>query len=77
MMDELINVVSEKTGMSQEQSQEAVNAVVGFLKERLPAPLAGMLSSHLGGEQADGAAAGGGLAGEATEILGKLLHKDS
>ncbi len=40
MLNELIESVSAKTGLSQDQAQAAVEAVIGLLKQRLPAPLA-------------------------------------
>ncbi len=42
-MNELVNVVAQKTGMSQEDAQKAVTAVIDFLKTKLPPPIA----SHL------------------------------
>lgn len=48
-MDELINAVMQKTGMSREDAQKAVQVVVDFLKSRLPAPIAGHLDSFLSG----------------------------
>ncbi len=46
-MNELINVIVQKTGISQENAQKAVQMTLGFLKTRLPAPLAGQLDSFL------------------------------
>ncbi len=46
-MDELIKQVSERAGISEAQAGTAVNTVVGFLKERLPAPLAGQVDTVL------------------------------
>ncbi len=46
-MDELIKQVSERAGISEAQAGTAVNTVVGFLKERLPAPLAGQVETVL------------------------------
>ena len=40
-MDELIKRITEKTGISEDQARTAVTTVSGFLKEKLPAPLAG------------------------------------
>ncbi|HLJ14705.1 MAG TPA: hypothetical protein VKV15_09435 [Bryobacteraceae bacterium] len=53
MMAELVQKLSDKTGLSPEKSQEVVNVVVSHLKERLPAPLASGLDSIL----ADGSGA--------------------
>jgi nucleoid DNA-binding protein len=35
-MDELIHKVAEKTGLSPEQAKSAAEAVIAFLKEKLP-----------------------------------------
>jgi uncharacterized protein (DUF2267 family) len=48
-MDELIKLVAAKTGISQEQAKVAVETVIKFLKEKLPAPIAGQLDSLLKG----------------------------
>lgn len=62
-MDELIKRVAEKTGIGEDKARSAVETVVGFLKERLPAPIAGQVDSVLGG---------GGAAGGAGDVLGGL-----
>jgi nucleoid DNA-binding protein len=46
-MKELINIIVQKTGISQENAQQAVQVMLGFLKTKLPAPLAGQLDSFL------------------------------
>jgi hypothetical protein len=48
-MDELIKRITEKTGISEDQARSAVNTVAGFLKEKLPAPLAGQVDNVLSG----------------------------
>lgn len=58
-MDELINLVTKKTGLSQKQATQAVETVLDFLKQKLPAPVA---------SQIDGVLKGGGSEG----MLGKL-----
>ena len=72
-MEELIRQVTERTGISHEQAQTAVTTVLGFLKTRLPEPLAGHLDGFLGG---GAGAAGGdalsGLGGAAGGVLGGL-----
>ena len=60
MIDEIVNEVVAKTGMSPDQARSAVDAVLGFLRGRLPEPIAMGLGSLLGGDSAAGAAAGGG-----------------
>jgi uncharacterized protein (DUF2267 family) len=67
-MDELIQQIVAKTGISESQARTAVETVAGFLKERLPAPIAG----HVDGALAGGAGAVGGLAGKAGDVIGDL-----
>jgi hypothetical protein len=63
-MDELIKLVSAKTGLPAEQSKVAVTTVLGFLKEKLPAPLAGQIDALLaGGMPTDLVSGLGGLLG--------------
>ena len=68
-MDELIRQVAERTGIGEDKARTAVETVVGFLKERLPAPVAGHLDGVLGG---GGASGGGGIADQAGGVLGGL-----
>jgi hypothetical protein len=67
-MDELIGQVVAKTGISEAQARTAVETVVGFLKTRLPGPIAGHLDGVLGGA----AGAVGGIADKAGDVLGGL-----
>ncbi len=67
-MEELIKQVTERTGISHEQAQTAVATVLGFLKTRLPEPIAGQLDGVVGG--AGGAI--GGIADKAGDVLGGL-----
>lgn len=54
-MNELINHVSQKTGLTTEQATAAANAVIAFLKGKLPSPIAGQIDSLLkSGAGADG-----------------------
>ena len=63
-MDELIKRITEKTGISEDQARSAVTTVTGFLKEKLPAPIAGQIDNVLSG-------AGGGV----TDKLGDVASK--
>jgi hypothetical protein len=77
-MDELITLVSKKTGLPKEQAKMAVNLVVDFLKKKLPAPVAAQVGAVLSGKGAMGAVAGalddGKLdAKDATNLLGGLF----
>ena len=53
-MDELIKQITEKTGISEEQARTAANTVIGFLKSRLPEPIAGQLDDLTGQTSAGG-----------------------
>lgn len=48
-MDELINQITSRTGISHEQAQQAVEMVMGFAKSKLPEPLASQLDGLMGG----------------------------
>ena len=59
-MDELVKLVSEKTGLSQEMSEQAVKIVLDYVKKKLPKPVAAQVDAVLG-------------AGSAADMLGGLL----
>jgi uncharacterized protein (DUF2267 family) len=49
-MDELVKMVAEETGLPEAQARQAAEAVIKFLKEKLPAPIAGQVDNFLGNE---------------------------
>jgi len=59
-MDELVKIVSEKTGLSKDVSEQAVKIVLDYLKKKLPKPVAVQLDAVLG-------------AGSAADALGSLF----
>jgi len=67
-MDELIKLVTKKVGISEAQAKQAVETVLGFLKDKLPAPVASQIEGVLkGGEMPDVGGIGkklGGLFGK-------------
>jgi len=63
-MDELIKQITEKTGISEEQARTAANTVIGFLKSRLPEPIAGQIDNLTGQTSA------GGLSDVASKVGG-------
>jgi hypothetical protein len=65
-MDELIKMVADKTGISQDQARMATQTVVDYLKAKLPAPLAAQIDSLMKG--------GGGIP-ELPKSLGGLFSK--
>lgn len=49
-MDQLIQMVQDKAGIDEGQARTAVSTVVGFLKDRLPGPIAGQIDGVIGGQ---------------------------
>ena len=65
-MNELVNLIVQKTGISQENAQKAAQTAIDFLKTKLPPPIASQVDAVLAGDMS-------GLAGQAGEMLkGKL-----
>ena len=53
-MDELVQLVSQKTGLSEEMSKGAVEVVLDYIKNKLPDPIASQIDNLLeGGEIGD------------------------
>ncbi|ABY34359.1 MAG TPA: hypothetical protein DEF43_15925 [Chloroflexus aurantiacus] len=46
----LVELIREKTGVSAEQAQQVVDVVTGFLKEKLPEPIAAQVDQVLKGD---------------------------
>lgn len=72
-MDELVKLVSEKAGIQEAQAKKAVDAVMGFLKDKLPAPIAGQIEGVLSSDAALDQA--GKLLEQGSGMLGGLLGK--
>lgn len=72
-MDELVKLVMEKGNMGEAQAKQAVDTVVGFLKTKLPAPIAGQIDGVLANEAVMGQAAG--VLEKGASALGGLLKK--
>ncbi len=65
-MQQLIDIIVQKTGISQENAQKAAQAAIDFLKGKLPAPIASQVDAVLAGDMS-------GVAGQAGDMLkGKL-----
>jgi nucleoid DNA-binding protein len=62
MMDELIEQVMKKTGISEINAKQAVETVFNFLKEKLPEPLGSQIEGFLSGD----------LLEQAEDLLGGL-----
>ena len=75
-MDELISKVAKQANISGDQAKHAVESVMGFLKDKLPAPVADQINGVLNGKPFDPAAltsALGGHAGNVGDALGDIL----
>jgi hypothetical protein len=55
-MDELIKLLTEKTGLPDDKARIAVDTIVGFLKQRLPAGVAEQLNTVLTAPAGEGIA---------------------
>jgi nucleoid DNA-binding protein len=53
-MEELVQLVAEKTGLNEEMAKVAVDTVVDYLKDQMPGPAAAQLDALLkGGDVSD------------------------
>ncbi|MFV8225017.1 hypothetical protein [Christiangramia aquimixticola] len=62
-MDEVVKLVSEKAGISEDKARIAVQVVAGVLKDRMPDAMAGQVDAYLKGE---------GKAGNLGDMAGKI-----
>jgi len=70
-MDELTKLIVNKTGISEAHARLAIETVLGFLKTKLPAPLAGQLDNIIQGGGGAAGALGGLDIGNVGNTLGK------
>lgn len=68
-MDQLVQMIVQRTGISESQAREAVNMVLSYAKERLPEPMASQLDGVLAGNVS------GDVAKQAMDGLGGLFGK--
>jgi hypothetical protein len=66
-MDQLIDLVVQRTGIPRNQAQQAVQVVVGYFKDRLPGPVASQIDTVLSG------GTGGGVTDQAQQGLGGMF----
>ena len=64
-MEELVKIVSQKTGLPEAQAKQAAETVIAFIKEKLPAPMAAQLDGLI-----QGGASGGDIMGKLGGLLG-------
>jgi uncharacterized protein (DUF2267 family) len=67
---ELVNLVSSKAGISQDQAAQAVDTVLDFIKQKLPPELASQFDALLSGQ------ASGGLRGILGAVQGLFGKKE-
>ena len=67
--NELVKLVSSKTGLNEEMATLAVDTVIGYVKQKLPPELSGQLESMLSGQESSA-----GILGAVKGLFGK---KDS
>lgn len=70
MNNELIKMVSERVGLSEDKARAATEAVLGYVKNKVPQPIASQIDNVVGG----GSGSSGGL-GPAAEKLGETFRK--
>jgi len=71
-MEEIVAKVSEKTGLSPEQSRVAVDMVIQWVKGQLPASVRGQVDGFLGG----GGSAPANIGDAAKSALGGMFGGD-
>lgn len=70
-MNEIIQLLMKKTGLSEDKATEAVNVVVGFLKQKLPGPVGAQIDNLMAG----GAGVTEKLGGIASSLGGMFARK--
>jgi hypothetical protein len=61
-MNELVNLIVQKTGISQEQAQKAAQAAIEFIKGKLPPAISSQVDAVLAGNMSGVAGAAGDIA---------------
>jgi len=68
-MDEIVKLIVERTGISEDLARMAAQTVIEVRKDKLPAPIAGQIDGLLGGSDT------GSQAGDLLSGLGGILGK--
>jgi hypothetical protein len=69
-MDQVIQAVAQKAGISQDQARTAVTTVINLLKTKLPKEFAGQIDAAM-----NGSFAGGDLTKDAENLMGGAFGK--
>lgn len=75
-MDQLVSMITEKTGLPADKAEEVIGMVVNFISEKLPGPIASQVQGLIdgGGDAVGGAAdAAGGMMDSVKKGLGGLM----
>ncbi len=64
---ELVKMVADKVGISQDKANTAVDTVLGYVKSNLPQGIASQIDNVVGGGSSSG---GGGIGGAIGGMLG-------
>jgi hypothetical protein len=70
---DLIQIVADKAGISHEQAEQAIEAVVGSVKDKLPAGVGEQVENLIKGGEIDTSALLGALTGGAGGGIGGML----
>lgn len=62
-MDEIVQILQDRAGLSPDQAQEVARAIVGVIKSKVPSEFQGIVDQYLGGGGGDAQAGSGGLGG--------------
>lgn len=68
-MEQLIKLVSEKSGISETQAKTAVQTVMSFLKDKMPGGIGAQVESFMKGDT------GGNLTGDIKDKVGNMFGK--
>jgi uncharacterized protein (DUF2267 family) len=71
IMDQVVQMVAEKTGLSPDMARQAVTTVLGFLKDKLPGPVAAQVENALNNQAPTDQ--GSGIVDKAKDALGGLF----
>jgi hypothetical protein len=75
-MDELMNLITEKTGIPPDVAKPVAEVVIGFLKQKLPAPVGSQIDNVLGMQVPSGTASQGQKgSGGLGQMLGGMFGK--
>ena len=70
MQQELVRMVADKTGLSEDKARSAAETVIGYLKKKLPEPVSSQLDRVASG------GAGGDLGEMASDARSKFMGRE-